>query len=266
MTQLQLYQVDSFTDTVFGGNPAAVCFMDAWLPDDVLQNIAIENNLSETAFFIPSKDTNADFDLRWFMPGGEVDLCGHATLATAFVAFEEMSFAKDLITFSSRSGLLTVEQTSEGLLMDLPLWNVEKAQPREDINAALGVSPKALYEGKYWLAEFDSQAEIEALEPDFRALKAISDVSFLIVSAPADDEETDFVSRFFCPQHGVDEDPVTGSAHCILTPFWAERLDKKTLNARQISKRGGQLLCEIKNDRVAITGQAVMYMRATIHI
>ncbi len=266
MTTLNLYQVDAFTSAVFGGNPAAICPLKEWLPDELMQNITIENNLSETAFFIPSKTTEADYDLRWFMPGGEVDLCGHATLATAYVIFEKLGFTKPRVTFSSRSGPLGVEQTDNGLLMSFPIWDVKETAPRADIESALGQAPSALYEGKYWMASFNSEAEIKALKPNFNALKAIDDIGFLIVTAPSDDPNVDFVSRFFCPQYGVDEDPVTGSAHCVLTPHWAQKLNKTKMHARQISARGGSLICEIKNDQVHITGQAALYLEGKIHV
>ena len=264
--ELPLYQVDAFSDKVFGGNPAAVCPLDDWLPDKTLCNIAAENNLSETAFFIPSQEDGIDYDLRWFMPAGEVDLCGHATLATAFVVFEKLDFKKNIVNFSSRSGTLSVSKTKTGLLMDFPIWAIEETSPREDVTAALGAEPKIFYEGKYWLVEFEQEEDVRSLSPDFKSLKAIQDVDFLIATAPANDSDTDFVSRFFCPQHGVDEDPVTGSAHCVLTPFWAERLNKTTLKARQISARGGNLLCALKGERVEINGQAVLYMEGKIHV
>lgn len=269
--QIDIYQVDAFTDKVFGGNPAAVCPLNAWLPNDLLQNIASENNLSETAFFIPSQQENphdkkSNFDLRWFTPNGEVDLCGHATLAAAFTLFEERGFIGDSVTFSTKSGILTVTKDGDDLTMDFPAWHVEKEKEHKAATKALGAKYDALYKGKYWLALYDNEKELRSLTPDFKALKAIEDIDFLIVTAPAEKSEIDFVSRFFCPKFNIDEDPVTGSAHCILTPFWAEKLDKEELNAYQASARGGHLKCTLRKDRVNITGKAVLYLKGHIHV
>ncbi len=263
---LDLYQIDAFTDKIFGGNPAAVCPLQHWLQNATLQNIASENNLSETAFYIPSTSNEYDFDLRWFMPEGEVDLCGHATMAAAYVIFNHSDYAQDVIRFSSRSGLLTIKKTTLGLQMDLPVWNVTQTDQREDISHALGIAPTALFRGKYWMAVYDSHETIQALKPDFNALKSINDIDFIIVTSPADDPDLDFVSRFFCPKLGVDEDPVTGSAHCVLTPYWAQTLGSTNLNARQVSKRGGNLICELRHDRVLVSGQAALYMHGKIHV
>lgn len=261
--QLDLYQVDAFTDKVFGGNPAAVCPLDGWLPDKMLQDIAAENNLSETAFFVPD---GKGFHLRWFTPVAEVDLCGHATLAAAYVIFEHLDFKESAIKLATKSGDLVVEKTQHGLRMDFPAWAVEKASEHHDLTKAIGTKPKAVYRGKYWLAEFETEDEVRMLTPDFKALQSIDDIDFLIITAPAKDKNIDFVSRFFCPKYGIDEDPVTGSAHCILTPFWSNRLNKKTLNAHQASKRGGYIQCESANDRVKLSGQAVLYLQGSIHV
>ena len=261
--QLDLYQVDAFTDKVFGGNPAAVCPLDEWLPDEMLRNIAAENNLSETAFFVPNDN---GFHLRWFTPVAEVDLCGHATLAAAFVIFEYLGYSESAIKLATKSGELTVHKTQHGLSMDFPAWYVESAANHPDLTTALGAAPSAVYNGKYWLAEFDSEDDVRALSPDFKALQSIDDIDFLIVTAPADSEDIDFVSRFFCPKYGIDEDPVTGSAHCILTPFWSNRLNKETLNAYQASERGGCMQCKLANDRVELSGQAVLYLKGKIHV
>lgn len=260
---IDLYQVDAFTDKAFGGNPAAVCPLDEWLPDDLMQKIAMENNLSETAFFVQSDDR---FKIRWFTPEAEVDLCGHATLAAAYVIFEHTAYGQETIRFDSNSGPLIIEYTENGLKMDFPAWDVQKTDLRDDLTTALGAQPQALYNGKYALAQFDSADEVRKLTPDFKALKAIEDLDFFIVTAPADKDGIDFVSRFFCPKYGIDEDPVTGSAHCILTPFWAKQTANNTLHAHQISARGGSLICEHKGDRVYITGNATLYMKGEINL
>ncbi len=261
--KLDLYQVDAFTDKTFGGNPAAVCPLEAWLPDELMQNIAAENNLSETAFFVPDGDR---FHLRWFTPTAEVDLCGHATLAAAYVIFEKLNYGQEIIRFDSKSGELTVEKTANGLMMDFPAWHVEQVAEHNALITAMGKPPKAIYQGTYWVAEFETQQDVENLTPDFKALQSIEDIDFLIITAPSDQNDIDFVSRFFCPKYGIDEDPVTGSAHCILTPFWSNRLNKNSLHALQISKRMGYIHCESANDRVHLTGQATLYLQGTIYV
>ncbi len=264
---IDIYQIDAFTNKIFGGNPAAVCPLSDFLPDDVLQNIAMENNLSETAFFIPSSDPKFDYDLRWFTPNGEVDLCGHATLATAFVIFNHLNFSGTTIRFSSRSGLLNVEKTPENLLrMDFPSWPVTQSPARDDIITVLGDTPSSLYQGQYWMAVFDTEEDVKKLTPDFKALKDINDIDFLIVTAPSQRPDIDFVSRFFCPKYNIDEDPVTGSAHCILTPYWADRLQKDTLHAYQVSARGGDLLCQNTPERVYISGHAKLYLQGQVYV
>lgn len=269
--QIDIYQIDAFTDKAFGGNPAAVCPLNAWLPDNLLQKIAAENNLSETAFYIPSAQENphgtkSNFQIRWFTPDGEVDLCGHATLAAAHVLFMERGFIHDSIVFSSKSGLLTVSKSEHGFTMDLPAWQVEKTGKHKKLTAALGAEYKELYKGKYHLALFNDEQTIHAVTPDFKALKNIDDIDFLIITAQSQSIASDFISRFFCPKLGIDEDPVTGSAHCILTPFWTERLGKEEVNAYQASKRGGHLKCTIEKNRVKISGQAVLYLKGQIYV
>jgi len=262
---LDIYQVDAFTDKTFGGNPAAVCPLEAWLPDMQLQNIAMENNLSETAFFIPSQSSDADFDLRWFTPSCEVDLCGHATLATSFIIFDQLKLDKPTIRFSTRSGILTIEQTEYGLKMNLPVWDYKETDIPLLVTEALGAKPTALYKGNDWIALFDDEQTVRDLEPDMDKLLQIKDMRGILPTAKSNGKY-DFISRFFGPAVGVPEDPVTGSAHCILTPFWAERLNKTTLHAYQASARGGALFCELKGDRVHITGQAVLYMTGQINV
>lgn len=261
--KLDLYQVDAFTDKTFGGNPAAVCPLEAWLPDELMQNIAAENNLSETAFFVPDGDR---FHLRWCTPAAEVDLCGHATLAAAYVIFEKLNYGQEIIRFDSKSGELTVEKTENGLMMDFPAWHVEQVAEHDALTKAMGKAPKAINQGTYWVAEFETRQDVENLTPDFKALQSIEDIDFLIITAPSDQNDIDFVSRFFCPKYGIDEDPVTGSAHCILTPFWSNRLNKNSLNALQVSKRKGYIHCESANDRVRLTGQATLYLQGSIYV
>lgn len=264
---INIYQVDAFTDKVFGGNPAAVCPLDTWLPDETLQNIAAENNLSETAFFVSTPDKTEDYELRWFTPVKEVDLCGHATLAAAHVILNEISSDKEKVSFSSRSGPLYVARSAQnGLKMDFPAWRTSAAPAHEDLNKALGAAPTSLHRGQYWMAVFENEEQVKSIKPDFSALKKIEEIGFLIITAPSDNPDIDFVSRFFCPQYGIDEDPVTGSAHCILTPYWADRLKKKALHAHQSSLRGGELLCTLNNDRIEISGHSVLYMQGKINV
>jgi len=258
--RIPLYQVDAFADRVFAGNPAAVCLLDSWPEDALLQSIAAENNLAETAFFIPSEDTPR---LRWFTPVTEVDLCGHATLAAAFVLFEHLQPGREAVSFTSRSGPLSVTRTGELLSLDFPALPLSEPLPVKLLTAALRAQPTELRGGMDLLAVFGSEAEVRALRPDMERLKAL-DCRGVIATAPGD--EVDFVSRFFAPAVGIPEDPVTGSAHCALTPYWAARLGKSELRARQISPRGGQLVCELKDDRVTISGRAVLYLEGTIYI
>lgn len=264
---INLYQIDAFTDKVFGGNPAAVCPLDTWLPDATLQNIAAENNLSETVFFVPTTKNDADYELRWFTPAVEVDLCGHATLAAAHVVLNELEQSKNKVSFTSRSGSLHIERAEKNSLkMNFPAWHTTPENPYEQLNKALGAAPASLHRGKYWMAVFKDEKQIKSIKPDFRALKNIEEIDALIITAPSQDPKIDFVSRFFCPQFGIDEDPVTGSAHCILTPYWSNILNKKTLNAYQASTRGGHLLCALNTDRIEITGQSSLYLKGSINV
>ena len=257
--EIPLYQIDAFTDRVFGGNPAAVCPLQTWLEDDHMQVIAAENNLSETAFFIRHGE---DFELRWFTPTKEVDLCGHATLATAYLIFTRLEGGRPEVTFHTRSGALTVGRDGPRLVMDFPAWEVEAVAMPEALAEGLGAEPEALYFAKdRYMALFADEAAVRAVRPDFPALRRLSP-GRVIVTAPGAD--CDFVSRFFAPGSGIDEDPVTGSSHCALIPYWAERLGKTTLHARQVSARGGELFCELRGERVAIAGQAVLYLSGTI--
>ncbi len=264
--KLPLYQVDAFTDKVFGGNPAAVCPLDKWLPDEILQKIALENNLSETAFFVKK---GKGFHLRWFTPTAEVDLCGHATLATAYVIFEELGFDKKEIEFDSRSGILKVKKTKDGYTMDFPSWQweqptIEEAQIIENI---IGQPPKDVLKNKdAWCAVLPSENTVQNFMPDLAAINTLENVLGLIITAEGQQSGRDFVSRFFAPQVGIDEDPVTGAIHCLLTPYWSGQLRKTKHSARQISARGGDLTCELKGDRVLISGQAVLFMQGTFNV
>lgn len=263
--QLKLYQVDAFTERTFGGNPAAVVPLEDWLPDATMQAIALENNLSETAFFVPRGD--GGFDLRWFTPLIEADLCGHATLGTAWVLFNRLGHADEAVTFHTRSGPLTVARDGDRLAMDFPAQPPAR-EPAEigDVAGALGVAPEAVFAAPYALAVLDSEETVRAVRPDFRRVAGL-DIPELIVTAPgAEGGDCDFVSRFFAPTGGIDEDPVTGSAHCILIPYWAERLGKTEMFARQVSARGGALWCALKGDRVSIAGYGAPYLEGTITV
>jgi PhzF family phenazine biosynthesis protein len=256
--KIKQYQVDAFATRAFEGNPAAVCPLEYWLDDDLLQAIAEENNLSETAFFVPSAK---GFELRWFTPVKEVDLCGHATLATAHVLFESLGFAESVITFETRSGDLLVRKRGSLLEMDFPAYQLTACEIPEALVQGLGVRPVEVLADDDYLAVFESEATVRAITPN-HALLGLLDLRGVIVTAPGAD--VDFVSRFFAPRIGIPEDPVTGAAHCKLAPYWAERLGKETLSARQVSKRGGNLACEVKADRVVLSGSAVTFMEGEI--
>lgn len=257
----KIYQVDAFASKVFEGNPAAVCPLEAWLDDALMQRMGQENNLSETAFFVPSTRDGYDFDLRWFTPTEEVDLCGHATLATAYIIFNKLDFAGDVIRFHSASGLLSVARAGDLLTLDFPAWPLEKTHDHPAIADALQVTPVEIYKSYDWVVVLESAQAVQQLTPDFAAMKLL-DARGLIVTAPADaNSGFDFVSRAFFPKLGIEEDPVTGSAHCALTPYWAKRLGKTTLKAEQGGARKGQLTCELAaGGRIRISGQAQLYL------
>ena len=260
--KLPLYQVDAFAGAVFAGNPAAVCPLDAWLEDATLQAIAGENNLSETAFFVGGEGA---YELRWFTPGAEVALCGHATLASAFVIFTQLDPGRTRVTFATReSGSLIVERTGKRLAMDFPAVPAEPIDAPEILNQALGGAPnEVLATNRDYLAVYAGEDEIRALAPDGTALLSL-DRPGLIVTARG--READFVSRFFAPALGVPEDPVTGSAHSTLVPYWAPRLGKDELHAVQLSARGGELHCRARGERVTIAGACVLYLTGEIHV
>lgn len=259
--KLTQYQVDAFADRVFAGNPAAVVPLEDWLDDRLLQAIAEENNLAETAYFVR---TGERFHLRWFTPTTEVDLCGHATLASAFVLFSAMGYGAGEIVFDTRSGPLTVRRDGEALVMDFP---AQPPQPCEadfgQFEAALGARPVEILAGPDYFVVLESQAAVAALRPDMALLSKL-DRRGVIVTAPG--ETVDFVSRFFAPKYGIPEDPVTGSAHCALAPYWSTKIGKTRLQARQISKRSGDVSCALRGDRVLLGGQAALFMVGEIRV
>lgn len=258
--KIPIYQVDAFTSRLFGGNPAAVCPLEGWLSDEQLQAIARENNLSETAYFIPN---GGGYKLRWFTPAVEVDLCGHATLASAYVIMTMLEPERREVRFQTRSGELTVAREGDRFSMDFPARAPSECPVDADLIAALGGKPERVLGARDYLVVYGTEAEVRALAPNMDRLSRV-DRFAVIVTAPGD--TVDFVSRFFAPAKGVPEDPVTGSAHCTLIPYWADRLGKKQLHALQVSHRGGELWCEHLGDRVRMTGKAVRFLTGTIEI
>ena len=259
---IPIFQIDAFTSDLFGGNPAAVCLLEKWLDDTVLQSIASENNLSETAFVVA---LDGGYELRWFTPMVEVALCGHATLAAAHVLFEIAGYPEEVITFHTRmSGELRVAKRDGLLELDFPTAPLTSIAPPANLLEALGVrSGEVLSAGEDVMVVLDEERQVRELEPDIPLLAEV-DCRGVIVTAPGD--EVDFASRFFCPRVGITEDPVTGSAHTALTPFWSERLGRPELHAHQVSARGGELFCQDDGDRVRIAGRAVLYLQGTIRI
>ncbi len=259
--ELPLYQIDAFTSRVFAGNPAAVCPLDAWLPDAAMQAIAAENNLSETAYFVRE---GHGYRIRWFTPSVEVDLCGHATLASGFLLLTRLTPDADAVEFLSRSGPLSVTRDGDLFTLDFPVASFEPAPLPDGLLDALNVTPsESLQAGGRVMAVYDSAAQVRALAPDLAAIARLAPGG-LLATAPGD--EHDFVSRYFVPSHGVPEDPVTGSTHTVLTPYWAARLGKDVLRAAQVSARGGELHCRLAGDRVEIAGNAVLYMEGRIFL
>jgi len=258
---IPIYQVDAFTLGPFSGNPAAVCLLDAWLDDETMQNIAAENNLAETAFIVASDD---GYDLRWFTPTVEVDLCGHATLAAGFVVLNHLRPELSTVSFETVSGKLLVTRDGERLSMDFPARMPTPAVVSEALTDALGKAPSEVHLSRDILAVYDDEASIRALSPDPAKLLALDEGFGVIVTAEGD--SVDFVSRFFVPKGGIDEDPVTGSAHCTLMPFWAERLGHSNLIAHQVSARGGELHCEHHGDRVIMSGYCTLFLTGRIHV
>jgi PhzF family phenazine biosynthesis protein len=259
---IPIYQADAFTSQLFGGNPAAICPLNKWLPDEVMQKIAIENNLAETAFFVK---TDKGFGLRWFTTEYEVDLCGHATLASAHILFTELGYQQDTIQFETiKAGVLTVTKDGDKYTMDFPSRPpIPIEVPNGLIEALGGKKPLAVLRSRDYFLVYKTEDDIRDLSPDFFALSKMDTIG-VIVTAPGKD--VDFVSRFFAPGAGIPEDPVTGSAHCNLIPYWAKKLGKHKLHAQQISTRKGELWCELQGDRVLISGKAVTYLKGEIFL
>jgi PhzF family phenazine biosynthesis protein len=262
MTTVPIYQADAFTSSLFGGNPAAICPLHEWLPASQMQKIAAENNLAETAFFVPQ---GKDYELRWFTPTFEIDLCGHATLASAHILFTELGYPHDEIHFHTRkAGTLTVSRSGDRYVLNFPSRVAGPAEaPQQLIEALGGKQPVEVLRSRDYLLVYANGEDIAAMQPDFALLSKVDTIG-VIVTAPG--RETDFVSRFFAPAAGIPEDPVTGSAHCSLVPYWARRLGKDTLHAWQISARKGELWCTSAADRVLMAGKAVTYLRGTISV
>lgn len=258
--KLPLFQIDAFADRPFQGNPAAVCPLEAWPSDPLLQAIAAENNLSETAFFVREGES---YRLRWFTPTTEVDLCGHATLATAYVIASELKHRADPIVFQTRSGELRVRGSGNSFTLDFPAQPPEPCEPPAALLPALGVTALEVTKSQDFVVLVESEEIVRTVKPDFALLRNVPGRG-VIVTAPS--KSYDFVSRWFGPNVGVDEDPVTGSAHCALAPYWGAKRGKTVLRAAQLSARGGELVCELKGDRVLITGSAVKYLSGTIEV
>lgn len=260
--RVPIYQIDAFTDRVFGGNPAAICPLEAWLPDTTMQAIASENNLSETVFFVREGD---EYLIRWFTPVAELDLAGHPTLATASLIFERLEPQRTEIKFRTvKAGILTVTRAGRDIRMDFPARPPAPCTVPPSLVPALGKAPRQILAARDYMAVYDRAEDVAALRPDFGALAKL-DRALVIATAPGGDG-IDFVSRCFAPAHGINEDPVTGSAHCTLIPYWAEQLGKRNLKARQISARVGDLICEHRGERVTIGGRCAFFMEGTIQL
>jgi PhzF family phenazine biosynthesis protein len=260
---LKIYQVDAFTNKLFHGNPAAIVPLEKWLSDEVMQQIAMENNLAETAFFVPSSQAAVDYDIKWFTPSIEINLCGHATLGSAWVIFHKLGFEKEQINFNCKSGMLSVEKRGDVIQMDFPSWKPERFNdyPEELLKALNLHEVVGVYQNRDLLVELQNENEVKKCSPDFSLLKK---TGYKVIITSPGTNGVDFVSRFFAPSAGIDEDPVTGSAHSQLIPFWAEKLNKKKMFARQLSPRGGELECKWWGDRVTMSGQCVFYMEGEI--
>lgn len=258
--QVNIYQIDAFASRPFEGNPAAVCPLEAWLPDELMQSIAAENNLSETAFFVPDGDK---YHIRWFTPAAEVELCGHATLASAFVLFNCLGASGDTITFDSESGLLPVHKDGDRIVLDFPAQPPEPCGTPSQIIEAFTMAPVECLQAADLLVVFEHAGQVRSADPDIATLAKLRSRGIIIT---ASDDDYDFISRFFAPAVGIPEDPVTGSAHTQLVPYWSDRTGKTRFHARQVSARGGDLFCELVGDRVHIGGTAVEYLQGTIDV
>lgn len=262
--KLTVYQVDAFADKLFRGNPAAIIPLKKWIPDELMQQLAMENNLAETAFFIPSQNKKSDFDIRWFTPELEINLCGHATLGSAHVIFEILKSKKKKVVFDSKSGLLTCSKKNGMIEMDFPSWSPERISEFPDSLLASIGNPEiaGVYKNREYLIELINEEAVRNCQPDFSLMKKLD--RMVIITAPG--KEVDFVSRFFAPTAGIDEDPVTGSAHSQLIPFWSDKLGKKKMTAKQLSRRGGELFCKQRSERVIMGGKCVFYMKGQIKL
>ncbi len=258
--KIKIFQVDAFATKVFSGNPAAVCPLEEWISDELMQKIAAENNLSETAFFVQKENST---EIRWFTPTTEVDLCGHATLAAGHVLFSHQGFSRDTILFTSKSGELRVNRQGELITLDFPAAEYQEYEASEKLIKALGKKPQETYKAAKLLALFEREEDIINIQPDFKLLKEIDTQGVIITSRG---EIVDFVSRFFAPAMGINEDPVTGSAHTLLIPFWARKYNKNSLTALQLSERKGELICKNLGERVLISGKAITYLSGEIYI
>jgi len=257
---LKIYQVDAFTTRPFHGNPAAIVPLTEWLPAETMQNIALENNLAETAFFVREGDS---YGLRWFTPTVEMDLCGHATLASGFVIFDVLGTTEKILKFQTKSGLLTVEENGDRFVLDFPSRPAAPCDLPSGLIEAIGGKPKEILKSRDYLMVYETEDEIRKINPNFAELLKVPTHAVIVTARGTD---CDFVSRFFAPEVGVFEDPVTGSAHCTLIPYWAEKLGKTEMFARQISARGGEIFCELRGDRVKIGGNAVLYLTGEIYV
>lgn len=258
--EIRYYHIDAFTNRIFAGNPAGVCFLDSWVDDRILLSIAAENNLSETAFLVHA---GKHYELRWFTPKMEIDLCGHATLASAFVVFEYVDTAARRVEFRTKSGILSVERRGDILIMDFPSRPPKRSLSPENIDQIMGIPPSETLSARDLLLVYENEEQVRSLKPDMAGIAAMN---YLGVIAAAPGENCDFVSRFFAPGAGIPEDPVTGSSHCTLIPYWSGRLGKKEMHAYQLSERGGELFCADRGERVSIGGRAVMYSSGAINM
>jgi PhzF family phenazine biosynthesis protein len=260
--KIKMHQVDAFTDKVFGGNPAAICLLDRWLTDETMQSIATENNLPETAFLVASGE---DYLLRWFTPAKEVDLCGHATLASAYVVFNHLKQAADQVKFHSLSGILTVKRDGREMMMDFPALPLTRVDAPQKLVDALKFQPMEVYRSTDYVIVAESAHQLRTLNPDLDLLSQL-DLRGVCITARGDEAGIDFVSRFFAPKLGIPEDPITGSAHCALVPFWSDRLKKNSFQARQLTARNVTLRCRLNGDRVQLFGEAAHYFEGFISI
>jgi predicted PhzF superfamily epimerase YddE/YHI9 len=267
--KLRLYQVDTFASAVFRGNPAGVCPLDRWLPEATMQSIAAENNVAATAFFVPrgagpgSRGAGIEYDIRWFTPETEINLCGHATLASGHVILGAPGPARESVTFHSKSGPLTVHRSGDLLALDFPARPPGRCAAPPGLAEMLGVAPREVWMSRDLMAVYDTEDEVRAITPSFDRIRTV-EVFGVIATAPG--READFVSRFFAPRQGVPEDPATGSAHCTLVPYWSRRLGRTTLRGLQLSARGGEMHCEDRGERVRIAGRVVQYLEGTIEV